>query len=102
MHIKIPRGTAREGEPTLCQTCKWAMNVTGARLNEEIVQCNLLDRVIPFRVTSCTRYVEANHPSVRDMEEIAWILRSDAHRRTVGFVPSRKLKYEERFALSED
>jgi hypothetical protein len=36
------------------------------------------------------------------MESIAWILRTDATRHRVGFVPSKELKPRDRFILEED
>jgi hypothetical protein len=33
------------------------------------------------------------------MEEIAWVLRSDAKTKQIGFVPARKLKPEDRYVL---
>ena len=36
------------------------------------------------------------------MEEIAWILRSDAHSTKVRFIKSSKLTDEERYVLVED
>jgi hypothetical protein len=51
---------------------------------------------------SCSDYVSRQHPSLREMEETAWILRTDAKRHRVGFVPSKDLKPKERFVLEED
>lgn len=36
------------------------------------------------------------------MESIAWVLRTDAHRRHIGFVRSRDLAPAERFVLQRD
>jgi len=46
--------------------------------------------------------VDRTHPALREMEEIAWILRSDPHRNQIGFVRSCRLPDEERFVLRED
>ena len=54
---------------------------------------------ITFRVTTCSGYTDRRLPSMRDMEEIAWVLRSDPRRNQVGFVPARKLKPEDRYVL---
>jgi hypothetical protein len=79
--------------------------VRGARLRDEIVECALLGHRhnrITFPVTSCTDYVSRQHPSLREMEETAWILQTDAKRHLVGFVPSKQLKPKDRFVLEED
>jgi hypothetical protein len=39
---------------------------------------------------------------LREMEETAWILRTDAKRHRVGFVPSKDLKPKDRFVVEED
>jgi hypothetical protein len=35
------------------------------------------------------------------MEEIAWVLRSDPRRKTIGFVEARNLKDDERHVLDD-
>ena len=51
---------------------------------------------ITFPVTYCTSYSDRRQPSVREMEEIAWILRSDPKRKEIGFVHGSKLRDRER------
>jgi hypothetical protein len=105
MRIKIQGGTVQNGESSLCHTCRYATIVRGARLRDEIVNCSVLGyrhNPITFPVTSCSDYVSRQHPSVREMEELAWILRTDAKRARVGFVPSKQLKPKDRFVLEED
>jgi hypothetical protein len=53
-------------------------------------------------VVSCSGFTDRNHPSIREMEEMAWLLRSDARRNQVGFVQGKRLPDEERFVLEED
>jgi hypothetical protein len=36
------------------------------------------------------------------MEDIAWVLRTDAKRNQIGFVQGRKLKYWERLIVDEE
>jgi len=105
MRIKIQGGTVQNGESSLCHTCRYATIVRGARLRDEIVNCSVLgyrNNRVTFPVTSCSDYVSRQHPSVREMEEMAWILRTDAKRTRVGFVPSKRLKPRDRFVLEED
>ena len=74
-------------------------------LGDEIVECEQLsyrNQRVPFPVASCSRYSDRNTPRLRDMEEIAWILRSDPHRKQVGFVRSSRLTDEERYVLQEE
>jgi hypothetical protein len=105
MRVKIQGGTVKHGEPTLCQTCRHATIVRGPRLEDEIVECGRFysnrGRIV-FPVVSCSGYSDRRQASLREMEEIAWVLRSDTSRGTVGFVRSSKLTDQDRFILEED
>ena len=104
MRLKIRGGTVNHGEPSLCLTCRFATIIKGSRLRDEIVECGRLsDRNrITFPVKSCTGFIDRTHASIREMEEIAWVLRSDPKRNEVGFVKASALKPRERFILSDD
>ena len=105
MRIKVLGGTVEHGQRPLCESCRWSTVVRGPKLGDEIVECNQLsyrNQRIPFPVTSCSRYGNRNQASLREMEEIAWILRSDAHRNQVGFIRSNRLADEDRYVLEED
>lgn len=101
MRIKIHGGTPINGEP-LCHTCRYATVIRGTRASDEIIECRMVERRLTFAVTFCTQYVSRQHPSLHEMEDIAWILKSDAKRKTVGFVPARTLASRERFVLDDD
>jgi hypothetical protein len=91
MHLKIHGGTAPGSSDSLCHTCRHATIVRGARMSEEVIECYKLNEHtrITFAVKSCTKYSDAAMPSLGDMEDIAWILRTDAKRHQVGFVRPR-------------
>jgi len=105
VRIKVRGGTLDHGRPSLCGSCRWSTVIRGPKQENEIVECDQLSwwqRRVPFPVTSCSRYLDRNHPSVSEMESIAWILRTDARRNQVGFVHSSKLPDDERHVLQED
>jgi hypothetical protein len=105
MRVKINGGTARDDSPSLCVTCRYATIVRGARLREEIVQCGRLSEGlnrITFAVRFCNGYVDRTHPTITEMEDTAWILRSDPRRNEVGFVKASRLKPADRYVLSDD
>ena len=105
MRIKVRGGTAALHERPLCESCRWSTVIRGLRLGDEIVECSQLsfrNQRVPFPVASCSGYINRNHPSIREMEEIAWILRSDSHRTQVGFVSANRLPEDERHVLEED
>ena len=71
--------------------------------SDEIIACAQIPRArIQFKVVSCTDYSDRSRTSLRDMEDIAWVLRSDPHRRQVGFVHASKLDELERHVLEDD
>jgi hypothetical protein len=102
MRIKVRGGTASNGEPSLCLTCRFATVVKGASLRDEIVECSQLSygrNRVTFPVTQCTEYSDRRQPSLRAMEEIAWVLRSDPKKNTIGFVKRAELTCRERFGV---
>lgn len=88
MKLKIRGGTSDSSQPGLCMSCKKAVVVQGQNLKEEIIQCEELygDHRIRFKVTSCNKYLEATHMTIREMEDMAWILRTDDKARQIGFI----------------
>lgn len=105
MRIKIRGGTVQHGEASLCVTCRHATVIQGTSLQERVIDCGQLygDKSrITFPVTSCTGYSDRRLPSVRDMEDIAWVLRTDAKRKTIGFVQAKQLKPRDRYVLDDD
>ena len=101
MRVKVRGGTVQHGQPSLCLTCRSATIVKGPSLHDEIVECSRLGARITFPVASCNSYINATHPTVREMEEIAWVLRSDLKRNSIGFVKASALKPVDRFVLDD-
>ncbi|HJZ63941.1 MAG TPA: hypothetical protein VKD70_06465 [Candidatus Acidoferrum sp.] len=85
--IKVKGGTPQSNN-TLCRTCTYGHVIKGFRATEEEVFCRYfyLEREIHFAVSECTFYEDRRLASKREMEEIAWILRTDMPRRRVGFI----------------
>lgn len=105
MRVNVREGTARHDGPSLCLSCRSALVVRGMKLRDEIVQCAKLEvplNRVTFPVTFCTGYVNRNHPSVLEMEELAWVLRSDRRTRQIGFVQAMKLTWDERHVLDSE
>lgn len=93
------------GAPHPRHTCRYATIARGPSLRDEIVECQeLYSRRgrIAFPVTYCTSYSDRRQPSVREMEEIAWILRSDPKRKEIGFVHASKLRSRDRHTLLDE
>jgi hypothetical protein len=83
MRIRIREGTARHHDAPLCHTCHHACIVRGRSLRDEIVECGRLSHPhtrVTFAVVFCTAYVNAQDPTIREMEDLAWVLRAFASR----------------------
>jgi hypothetical protein len=105
MRIKVRGGTPPGGSTSLCHTCRHATIVKGARIDDEIVECDALSyghNRVTFSVRYCTAYIDSRRPSIRDMEDIAWVLRTDPKRNQIGFVQAKDLKPRDRFVLDEE
>lgn len=104
MRVKVRGGTAANDDASLCVTCRYATMIKGARLQDDIVECDQLypRSRITFRVVSCSAYSDKRRASVREMEEIAWILRSDPKKNEIGFVRASALKPRERHVLPDE
>ena len=78
--------------------------VKGRRLPDEIIECSRLsDRSrITFPVSSCTGYADRRQASIREMEDMAWVLRSDPKWNEIGFVKASALKARDRYILPDD
>jgi hypothetical protein len=72
------------------------------RLSDDIIECARLETRIMFAVAECNRYISATHPTVHEMEDVAWVLRSDPRRNQIGFVAPGKLKAHERYEAGYD
>jgi len=104
MRLKIRGGTANGSEPSLCLTCRFATIVKGQRLRDEIIECSRLSdhARIAFPVNLCTGYADRRQPSLREMEDTAWVLRSDPRRNEIGFVRASALEPADRYVLADD
>ena len=84
--IRIRSGIP-QGSESLCNSCYWAHIQRGFAESEEVVLCAFLQpaRPVPFKVSQCTDYSDKRIPSKRDMEDIAWIIRTKDINRPMGF-----------------
>ena len=105
MRLKIQGGTVQHDSESLCSSCRHATIVKGRNLGDEIVECGRLTsghNWIRFRVSACSDYADRRRASLREMEEIAWVLRTDANRKPIGFVKAGDLKSKDRYVLPDD
>lgn len=96
MRINVRGGTA-QGGAHLCETCSHAWTRKGQRFREEETFCTFAPEgeKVKFRVSECNQYRHKNEPSLYDMKEIAWAIRTSGGR-TIGLVPPTKQSPEEK------
>jgi hypothetical protein len=89
MAVNVKNGTPVHGA-SLCETCLNAQIIRGYRASEEIVVCHATypERDIPFRVHKCTSYLNKTRQTLRQMQDIAWVLGPKGSKRA-GFLPPR-------------
>jgi hypothetical protein len=96
MDVRIKNGTPMHGE-SLCETCVHAHLVKGFRESEQLVVCQACypERTVPFRVRECSGYTQVKRQTLKQMEEIAWVLDPKGNKRRAGFVPASELRKDE-------
>lgn len=84
-------GGTPTGDP-LCRTCRNCFQIAGQSASENIILCQKIGKTIPFEAMECSEYDDKRVASRWDMEQIAWILMSDAHTKKVGFLSQEELR----------
>jgi hypothetical protein len=93
-------GTAT-GVP-LCRTCGHATRVQGKAESQSAVYCSVLGgengaKRLEWEAYECNHYQDTRIPSLYEMKQVAWQLRTDAvTKKIVGFVSPEQLTVAER------
>lgn len=101
MRANIRNGTPLHGK-SLCETCVNAHIARGFRESEEIVHCQATypDHRVSFRIRECSGFTEKKRQTLKQMEDIAWLLDPKGTSRKVGFVsPDDSRKDRDRIEL---
>lgn len=93
MALSKVRGGTTPSE-RLCDTCVHAHIFQGEDSREHIKCAVNCEFWVPCRVVRCSLYTDkrANTPSLRTMQDMAFILTEDNPMKTVGFISSREWK----------
>ena len=54
------------------------------------------------RVRYCTEYSDGRQASIRQMEDVVWVLRSDPKLNQIDFVPASELRERDRYVLEDE
>lgn len=88
----VTRGALHNAPHGLCGTC----DLSHVRRSDDgsiLVLCQSVEHefsVVRRPVTECSGYRDKNTPSLHEMRDIAWNLRLDKKRGTVGFDPPKR------------
>ncbi len=100
MEVRIKNGTPLNGE-SLCETCYRAHIARGFSESQVVVVCQATypERRVTFKVRDCSNYLEIKRQTLKQMEEIAWVLMPREGKRKAGFVPVSELEKEPEIEL---
>ena len=87
--LKVFKGTRPSSAARLCDSCQSGLVRKGAADSDEQVYCTMIERDVETWVVECNRYVDRTLPSLWEMRQIAWVLRTDSKRQDIGFVRAR-------------
>jgi hypothetical protein len=96
MDVYVKNGTPLNG-PSLCETCTQALITRGYRESDEVVVCQATypDRRVKFPVRECTRFTGKTGQTLREMQQIAWVLAPRGSKRHAGFFTPEESSTEE-------
>ncbi len=92
--LKVLQGTRSPHGPRLCDTCQCGLVRRGAAESDEHIYCTVTEREVRSRVMECSRYIDRSKPSLWDMQQIAWVLRTDSKRQKMGFIRAKEWERE--------
>jgi hypothetical protein len=87
MSVNVRNGTPIHG-PSLCDSCMHAHVLRGFSESKEQVICCFTypNHRVDFRVYQCNDYAEVKRQTLKQMEDMAWVLMPREGKRVPGFV----------------
>ena len=100
MSVKVKDGTPLHGPP-LCESCVNAHIEQGYGSNELMIFCQATwpEHRVRFRVRACSGYLETKRQSLKQMEDMAWVLMPREGKRIAGFVRPDEREEDEQIEI---
>lgn len=91
--LNVVQGTVNESKPSLCRTCRNLSSMNGPAESQRVFWCARFGK-LHFEAYHCSSYADKRTPSLQDMYDLAWQLRSDDDKKKMswGFYSPKQLK----------
>ena len=83
------RFSFKESQPSLCQSCSWAIRTRMAR-GSTYTKCVSLERMVHGDVAECSEYKQIGAMTKHEMERAAWTIKTGKAGEVIGFKPPEK------------
>jgi hypothetical protein len=84
----------------LCGSCRHA-SLAKTINGEFLARCDWFNGTVREPIAVCSKYDDRRMPSLHDMRQTAWILRTDDDKRVTGFVSNQQWRKSRSFQIDQ-
>lgn len=101
INLKVQNGTPLSDGKVLCLSCRAATSCRDQN-GRSYIRCHVFERGVRGRIVECSSYQNKATPSLHDLYEMSWILRTDSKREQIGFKPYKDMDSSEKNKIGFD